>query len=578
MDWTKMNSKMNFPNEKSNLIKKFLSQDSRKTRLVVALSAFSLFLFLVVALTFPFKDRLLNLLYPKPKVKATTCDNQEPFPTIKAGFVYSGGDLDQAIKKLNTSLYYTYDTNLGPQKRIYLIGKYARNYIDPSGIRLLMGDNLSNSDFKGLQGQMPAGWNFVSEGKGGSARVETDPENVLNGNTSGEISNTKNSSGSQLSQVFKRNVTPSQVVIFGTWVKAKDPSLVKIFLQNAQPPHQEFGTMSGASEPGQWTYALGYGKVPPGVTNLQIVLKVSGENTAWFAGTVAAVISPEPSPALTKLVLERCGAAWLIDDEPGWDATYRALVMKSLSPEVYALIYHQFYTLIKAIDSEAIVVPGNLAGAPTTFEGVAGYSPKLFLDKWRASYKDFFGAEPPLDAMGIHYLATEASRWDGAEDLANYMTKLRSYLEQVPEWRSKPIWITKLGVARSAPNGGVDFVKEAIKFLTVNRLKIEKWFWFDTCGNNPNLASLFESSNKICTWPMALTTVGSAYLVQNFPPIPSPTLAPTPTLTPVPTLAPSPTLTLTPAPSPTSAPPATPSATLAPTIESTPTATITPAT
>lgn len=190
-------------------------------------------------------------------------------------------------------------------------------------------------------------------------------------------------------------------------------------------------------------------------------------------------------------------------------------------------------------------------GAPVVFDSKSGYSPKGFLDSFRSSYKNFFNSEPPVDALGIRYLATGQNRWQGAGDLENYLAKLRNYMDQVPDWKGKPIWISRLGVSKNAPSEGVDFVNAAGKFLVNNNLNIEKWFWYDTCGQSPELSPLFVSSNKICSWPMKLSALGEAYLLANATPTPIPTPSPTPT--PAPTAASTPTTapaaTATPVPS-----------------------------
>lgn len=549
-------------------IGRFVAQYGKKNRLIISLSVIGLVLFLSVAFIFPFKDKLFEVLYPKPKSQAAVCSGNSQVSAEQSGFVYTGGDLSQAIKMLGTPLYYSYDVNSGPQKQIYIIGSSIYNLADPLGLQLLMDNNLSNTDFKGLWGQDPTGWNMLTSGRSGGATIDTVVDNTVNSGTSIKISNHKSPSGTQITQVFKKAVSEGQIIVFGAWVKADDPSSIKIVLQNNQPPSQEFGSIVNQIEPNKWTFAVGFAKVPQGVSSFQLVLRVNGqEKTSWFSGPVAAVIDPTANnQTLAQMVLQRCGSAWFIDDEPGWSQSLTPPFIKPLTPEIYALVYNQYYSQIKSIDPSAIVMPGGLAGAPNAFDSASGYSPKTFLDSWRTAYKGFFNSEPPIDAFNIHYLAASSTEWSGSKDLTDYLTKVRSYMDQIPEWKGKPIWIGKLGVADKAPNGGIDFMQAAVDFLKSNKLNITKWFWFDTCGYNGQLASLFNSNNKICSWPMQLTALGRTYL--SLVAIPTPTQSGT---TPIPAQ-----LTPTAIPSLASQPTSTPSAVATPTPTPVPTAIPTP--
>lgn len=570
-------------NQTADPLNKFWSRQRRNTRLIISLSVVGLVLFLSIAIIAPFKDRLFQTLYPKPKIRATSCTVGSLIPSARHGFIYTGGDLSQIIQSLQTPLYYTYDASLGPQKQIFLVGRYINNLADPLGLQILSGGSFVNSEFKGLWGQPPGGWNVLTSGRSGDATIETAEENTVAGGTSVKVSNQKSPSGTQVAQISKKAVSAKQYVVFGAWVKADNPGEVKILLQNSQAPYQEFGSLLSQPEAKSWTYVYGLGQVPEGVNNFQLVLRAGGMNTtAWFDEAAAAVIDGTASQALTDLVLERCGSAWFVDHEMGWEQGYSDRLMKSLSPEAYALIYYQFYNGIKGVDPAAVVMNGGLAGAPTDFESPTGYSPKNFLDAWRSAYKKFFNNEPSVDALNMHYLAAERSFW-GAEDLAGYVEKLRSYIDQIPEWRGKPIWIGKLGVSYQAPKGGVDFMKSATDFLNTNNLNIAKWFWFDTCGYNSHLAPLFESNNKLCNWPMQLTALGQTYVSQMITPtptsVPSPTPRPptlTPTLTLTPTVTATPSATLAPTSTPTPAPTSTPVPTTLPTDTPVPTLTLTP--
>jgi len=273
----KKTDKQNLSNSKYDPLGDFLKQFKIKSRIAIYLSALGLIIFLIVALVFPFKDKIFKLFFPKDLSEAAVCTIDSQISNTKAGFVFTGGDLSQAMSSLNTSLYYTYDANVGPKKAIYMIGRHANNLSDPSGIRLLMNNNLDNVDFDGSIGTIPNGWKISSEGKG-SAVIETALENTISGSPSVKVWNEDESSETKISQVFKEDVSGGQFVVFGGWVKTTEPTSVKILIQNSEQPFQEFGVIEDISEPNVWTFLMGYGKVPDGVKKFEVDVKVKGNN------------------------------------------------------------------------------------------------------------------------------------------------------------------------------------------------------------------------------------------------------------------------------------------------------------
>lgn len=566
--------KLNFPN---NPLKKLFGAEKRNTKLAITLSAVGLIIFLLVALLFSFKNQIFERFFPKSRIGAAACTNTIQIPSNRGGFVFTGGDLEQAISSLSTPLYYTNDLNLGPQKSIFTIGKYIQNQSDPLGLRILMENNLSNADFKGQQGQAPAGWNTANTQAGtASIDVEAIVQNTASKGTSINLSNNQNQTGTQIAQVYKKSVAEGQFIVFGAWVKAETSNDAKIVVQNSQSPYQQFGVADTSNiKPNKWTYVIGFGKVPTGVTNFQVALLNEGKgSTVSFQSVSVAALLSDISQTLSDLVLARCGGVWMVDDGMGYDATYSEPFLNPLLIDVYVLLYHQYYTQIKTIDPSAKVLPGGIMGSPIAFDNTNGYGPKIWLDNFRTSYKNFFGTEPPIDMLAIRYLATSSQQWLDSKDMENYLTSLRNYMDNVLGWKRTQIWISRLGVSSSAPNGGVDFVNATMKFLTNNSLNVEKWFWYDTCGINSQLNSLFISNNKICSWPMKLNALGQAYLSANAMPTATPTpIIVTTTSTPSATIA----ATATPTSVPTAIPNSpTPISTVSATPESTSGGTPTP--
>ncbi|MDD2823350.1 MAG: hypothetical protein PHQ59_04710 [Candidatus Daviesbacteria bacterium] len=516
-----------------NPFARLFNQEKSNAKLAVSLFAVGLIVFLLVALLFSFKNSILERLFPKQKTQAAACTNHIEVPSNRGGFIFTGGDLEQAIATLGTSLYSTNDLNLGPKKSVFTIGKYTQNLGDPLGLRLLMENNLSNADFKGLPGQVPVGWTIADSAGSVFIDVEEVSKSTSSKGTSIKLTNNKDQSGTQISQAYKAPVKEGQFIIFGVWIKAPTSADAKVVIQNSQAPFNEFGAADLSNvKPNKWSYVMGYGKVPAGVSGFQLALTNIGKGSVvWYESASVVLLGDEQGQGLSDLVLSRCGAVWMVDDGMGFEQTYSEPFMNPVSLDIYALLYHQFYIKIKSIDPSAKVLPGGIMGSPVVFDAKNGYSPKRTLDTFRASYKTFFEVEPPIDILAVRYLATDQKQWSGSKDLENYLTNVRNYMDAVIGWKGVPIWISRLGVSKNAPNEGVDFAQAAMKYLTSNKLNVEKWFWTDTCGANPQLVGLFESNNKICYWPMKLNALGQAYLVANITPTPTTTATVAPTLT-----------------------------------------------
>src|SRR3990172_13167794 len=98
-------SMLNFLKERYDPVAKIFKQYKDSNKFIVPISVTGLLIFLIVALAFPFKDRIFDRLYPKPKSQAAVCSGSLRIPSQRSGFVFTGGDMGQAISSLNTPLY-----------------------------------------------------------------------------------------------------------------------------------------------------------------------------------------------------------------------------------------------------------------------------------------------------------------------------------------------------------------------------------------------------------------------------------------------------------------------------------------
>ena len=120
-----------------------------------------------------------------------------------------------------------------------------------------------------------------------------------------------------------------------------------------------------------------------------------------FAQTVRfkdGALSP-PAETLTAIAAANPGATWLISNEA--DVRWQ----DNVTPEVYARLYHEAYTAIKAGDPGARVAAGGIA-QPTPLR-------LRYLDLMLESYAQAYGAALPAQAWHIHnyMLREERDSW-----------------------------------------------------------------------------------------------------------------------------------------------------------------------
>lgn len=100
---------------------------------------------------------------------------------------------------------------------------------------------------------------------------------------------------------------------------------------------------------------------------------------------------------LQQAIAGNPGADWFIGNEPD-----RIDFQDDMEPAVYALAYHDLYTLIKTADPTAHIIAGSIV-QPTPLR-------LQYLDKVLASYFTQFGQALPVDGWAIHnFILNEAS-------------------------------------------------------------------------------------------------------------------------------------------------------------------------
>ena len=257
------------------------------------------------------------------------------------------------------------------------------------------------------------------------------------------------------------------------------------------------------------------------------------------------LVSIPPQATITKYARMHPGSTWIIGNEPD------VIWQDSLTAEVYALAYHDLYTLLKQTDPSARVATAGISQAtPLRL---------AYLDRVLAEYQRLYQAHLPADWWTVHgfVLREEKGSWGvdippGFDQLTGQLfevtdhnrldlftqqiTRFRQWMAQ-NGYRDVPLALTEYGILMPPdlgfpPEETANYLKLTFSWLDSandaqsgypqdeNHL-VQRWAWFslhDTIYPASNLADLDKDQ---------LTLIGKVF--QEFTQ-PSPTPSPaTPT-------------------------------------------------
>jgi hypothetical protein len=277
---------------------------------------------------------------------------------------------------------------------------------------------------------------------------------------------------------------------------------------------------AAALNAGWFLTGTGGARVPPG-TGLVYLVWVSGDSYLPAAETLQALVAAVP------------GAVWQIGNEP--DVIWQS----NCTPEQYARVYHQLYTLIKGADPTARVAAGSVS-QPTPLR-------LQYLDLVLAAYQNLVGAPMPVDIWAVHnsILREERGSWGvdippgiGANVGRLYEIgdndRLDIFQQQLIDFRvwmrdrgyqDRPVYLTEFSILMPAeygfpPERVIAFMTGAFDYLLLaadgglgypadgHRL-VQRWAWYSVAdtsewGHYPT-GNLFDPVTK------EMTAVGRAF-------------------------------------------------------------------
>ncbi|MGD9101280.1 MAG: CARDB domain-containing protein [Anaerolineae bacterium] len=242
-------------------------------------------------------------------------------------------------------------------------------------------------------------------------------------------------------------------------------------------------------------------------------------------------VSPDKA-RIAQIAAAHPGSLWFMSNEP--DSVYQGI---PILPEVYAIVYHDFYKYIKALDPSALIANGGIVQpTPCRME---------YLDIVWNTYRETYGEPMPVDVWNIHafvlrevYNSWGASTPPGvdpscamdytveqADDLDIFWDNIRAMRTWMKEkgYQDRPLIISEYGILWPqwwAPQ----FTSQRVShFMTQtfdlflhttdpeigypdddHRL-VQTWAWYSLSDDQQYNGALFNSSNK------SISTIGVNY-------------------------------------------------------------------
>ena len=231
--------------------------------------------------------------------------------------------------------------------------------------------------------------------------------------------------------------------------------------------------------------------------------------------------------ALDAVLVAQPGAVWVIGNEPD------VIVQDNVTPERYALLYHDLYTYIKARDPAARVAIAGVA-QPTPLR-------RAYLDRILTHYQATYGAPMPIDLWTVHafILREEAGSWGAGippglagpgmlYEIADH-DNLAIFRQNLVDFRAwlvargygdRPLAVTEYGIVMPTdygfpPDAVAAFLRASFDFFLSaangsgyapdgGRL-VQHWFWFSVYDDYYTTPSLYDPATG------RLTPLGETY-------------------------------------------------------------------
>lgn len=276
-----------------------------------------------------------------------------------------------------------------------------------------------------------------------------------------------------------------------------------------------------------WTASLNPAH-PDGLVYVQLIRFKAGSDPHD-----PAQVTVSPSKAtIAAIAAAHPGSLWLMSNEP--DSLYQG---NPIYPDVYAVVYHDFYQYIKGLDPSALIANGGIVQpTPCRLE---------YLDIVLNTYQTTYGEPMPVDVWNIHaFILREVyGSWgastppgvdpscgidyaiDDADDMAIFEANIRAMRAWLKEkgYQDRPLIVSEYGILwpqwyapQFTPARVSHFMTQTFDlFLHTTDTDIgypadgyrlvQAWAWYSLSDDQQYNGYLFNSSDK------TLSPMGAAY-------------------------------------------------------------------
>ncbi len=209
---------------------------------------------------------------------------------------------------------------------------------------------------------------------------------------------------------------------------------------------------------------------------------------------------------LLQAMRDRPRTWWFVGNEPNDP------FQDNLSPAAYAAFYHRVVRTAQRSGSPVWLTPAGIANADWRWA-----------EAFRASYRQQFGYDPPVDGWNIHnyVLESDKSQLD-AQAFRQRILDFRHWMDRAGEG-DKPLFLTEFGAlfGEDSPHQRADTPEEIIAFMddVVSWMaagdEVQAWAWFANDTRGQFHGDLFVGPGELSVFGRAYADAVHAYCLER---------------------------------------------------------------
>lgn len=241
-----------------------------------------------------------------------------------------------------------------------------------------------------------------------------------------------------------------------------------------------------------------------------------GIQRALFIDPAIPLLSQD---TIRRVAAKAPGSYWMIGGEPNVVET------GNMTPVEYSRALNYYSSFIRQADPSARIVGPAVLNFDYTCNGCGdGYqSGHSWLDKFLATYRNMYGAEPPLDVWSIdsYDLNWNVLPLVNEKIITSQLVAFRQWLDSLPEQRGKPIWLAEFGVQWGYGDmlfkDGKAYSSGALREAEMKQFLVRLMTWLDEHSEEHKIEKWFIYSSHVKTFSWASVPSG-IHLIDGYGP------------------------------------------------------------